>query len=121
MQRKLLGIINVDFDATGQPQIIYSEFVKYLRKKWEHNKAVDQLIVNFKKSYHSRRREVFYNILIFFGMRMKLVRLLKMCLNGISSTVRVVRLLSYMFPIKNGLKQGDASLSLLLIFSRVGC
>jgi len=32
MQRKLVGIISVDFDATGQLLIIYSEFVKYLRK-----------------------------------------------------------------------------------------
>jgi hypothetical protein len=32
MQRKLLGIINVDFDATGQLQIIYSEFVIFWRK-----------------------------------------------------------------------------------------
>ena len=32
MQEELLGIINVDFDATGQLLIIYSAFVKYLRK-----------------------------------------------------------------------------------------
>jgi len=32
MQRKLLGIINVDFDAIGQQLIIYSAFVTYLRK-----------------------------------------------------------------------------------------
>jgi len=31
VQRKLLGIISVDFDATGQLFIIYSAFVKYLR------------------------------------------------------------------------------------------
>jgi len=31
MQRKLLGIINVDFDATDQLLIVYSAFVKYLR------------------------------------------------------------------------------------------
>jgi len=31
MQRKLLGIINVDFDTTGQLPIIYSAFIKYLR------------------------------------------------------------------------------------------
>jgi hypothetical protein len=30
---KLLAIIGVDFDATGQLLIIYSAFVKYLRKK----------------------------------------------------------------------------------------
>jgi len=32
MQRKLLGIINVDFDTTGQLLKIYSAFIKYLRK-----------------------------------------------------------------------------------------
>ena len=31
MQRKLLGHINVDLDATCQLLIIYSAFVKYLR------------------------------------------------------------------------------------------
>jgi hypothetical protein len=31
-QRKLLGIISVDFDVTGQLLITYSEFVKYLKK-----------------------------------------------------------------------------------------
>jgi len=29
---EIIGIINVDFDATGQLMIIYSAFVKYLRK-----------------------------------------------------------------------------------------
>ena len=32
MQEKVLGIISVDFDATGQLLIIYCAFVKYLRK-----------------------------------------------------------------------------------------
>ena len=32
MQKKLLGIINVDFDETGRLLIIYSAFVKYLKK-----------------------------------------------------------------------------------------
>jgi len=32
MQRKLLRIINVDFDAAGQLLILYSAFVKYLRQ-----------------------------------------------------------------------------------------
>jgi len=34
MQRKLLGIITVDFDTKDQLLIIYSAFVKYLRKNW---------------------------------------------------------------------------------------
>jgi len=32
MERKLLGIINVDFNATGQLLIIYCAFGKFLRK-----------------------------------------------------------------------------------------
>jgi len=32
MQRKLLGLISVDFDATGQLLIIYCAFVKYVQK-----------------------------------------------------------------------------------------
>jgi hypothetical protein len=35
----------------------------------------------FKKAYDSVRREVLYNILIELGITMKLVRLIKMCLN----------------------------------------
>jgi len=38
---------------------------------------------------------------------MKLVRLIKMCLNETYSTDRVGQHLSDMFPIKNGFKQGD--------------
>jgi len=89
MRRKLLGIINVDSDATGQLVIIFSAFVKYLRKKWEYNETVHQLFIDFKKAYDSVRMEVLYNILIEFGVPKKLVRLIKMCLTETYSTVRV--------------------------------
>jgi hypothetical protein len=48
-----------------------------LEKKWEYNERVYQLFIGFKKAYDSVRREVLYNILIEFGIPMKLVRLLK--------------------------------------------
>jgi hypothetical protein len=53
------------------------------------------------------RREVLYNILIEFGIPMKLVRLIKMCLNETYSKVCIDKRLSEGFPIQNGLKQGD--------------
>jgi hypothetical protein len=59
------------------------------------------------------RREVLYNILIEFGIPMKLVRLIIMCLNETYSKVRIGKHLPDRFPIQNGSKQGDA-LSLLL-------
>jgi hypothetical protein len=52
-----------------------------------------------------------------FGIPLKLVRLIKMCLNETYSRVRVGKHLSDRFPIKNGLKQGDASLPLLFNFA----
>jgi len=49
-------------------------------KKWEYNVVVHHLFVDFKKAYNSVRREVLYNILTQFGIPMKLLRLIKMCL-----------------------------------------
>jgi hypothetical protein len=48
------------------------------RGKWEYNETVHQLFIDFKKAYDSVRREVLYNILIEFGILLKLVRLIKM-------------------------------------------
>jgi hypothetical protein len=45
-----------------------------------YNKTVCQGFIDFRKAYDSARREVLYNILIQFGVSMKLVRLIKMCL-----------------------------------------
>jgi hypothetical protein len=78
---------------------------------------VHQLFVDFKTAYDSVRREVLYNILIEFGVPMKLVRLVKMCLNETYSRVWVGKHLSDTFPIKNGLKQGDALSPLLFNFA----
>jgi hypothetical protein len=83
---KLLGIFNVGFDL-------------------EYNETVHQLFIDFKKAYDSARREVLYNILIEFGVPMKLVKLIKICLNETYSKVHIGKHLSDNFPIQNGLKQ----------------
>ena len=58
--------------------------------------------------YDSVRKEVLYNILIEFGIPMKLIRLIKMCLNETYNIVQVGKNLSDIFLIRNDLKQGDA-------------
>ena len=111
--RKLLGIIGVDLHATGQLLIIYSAFVKHVRKKGKTIKHCISYFIDFKRAYDSVRREVFYNILIEFDIPMKLIRLIKMCVNEMYGRVWVGKNLSDMFPIKNGLKQGGAVSPLL--------
>jgi hypothetical protein len=68
--------------------------------------AVFELLLNLKTGmYDSFRREVLYNILIEFGVPMKQVRLIKMCLNETYCKVCIGKHLSDNFPIQNGLKQ----------------
>jgi hypothetical protein len=56
-----------------------------LENKWEYNETVHQLYIDFKKAYDSVRSEVLYNILIDFGVPIKLI---KMCLNETYSKAR---------------------------------
>jgi hypothetical protein len=86
-------------------------------KKLWYNETVYQTFISFKESYDLVRREVLYNILMEFGVPMKLVRLIKMCLNETYSKVRIGKHLSDSFPIQNGLKQGDAPSPLLFNFA----
>jgi sorting nexin-29 len=109
---KLLGIINVGSNIIDQLLIRFSAFIRYWRK-WEYNETVYQLFIDFKKAYDSVRREELYNILIESGIPLKLVKLIKMCLNEIYSKVCKGKHLSDSFPIQNGLKQGDALSPLL--------
>jgi hypothetical protein len=92
---KLLGIISVSFDVTDQLLISIIEYVKDLRK----NGSTMRQYVSYSQSLH--------NILIESGVPMKLVRLIKMCLNETYSKVCIGKHLSDDFPIQNGLKQGS--------------
>jgi len=89
-------------------------FITVINKlRWEYKGAVHQLFVDLTKV----RREVLYNILIEFGIPMKLVRLVKMCLTETYSRIWVGKNVSDMFRIRNGFKQGDALLPLFFNFA----
>jgi hypothetical protein len=53
----------------------------------EYNWTVRWLFIDYEKAYDSVRTEEFYGILTEFGICMKLVRLIKMCLNGTYSKI----------------------------------
>jgi hypothetical protein len=69
-----------------------------------------------KKTYDLVRREVLCCVLIDFGIPMKLVRLVKMCLNETyrPSKARVCKRLPVVFPVQNGLKEGGGLSPLFL-------
>ena len=52
---------------------------KILEKKREFIESVHQLFIDFEKAYDSVRKYVLYNIVIEFGIPVKLVRLIRMC------------------------------------------
>jgi hypothetical protein len=58
-----------------------------------------------------------YNHIFEFGIPMKQVSVIKMCLNETYSRVRVGKHLSDVFLIRNGLKQGDALSPLFFNFA----
>jgi hypothetical protein len=63
---KLLGIISVGSDVTDQLLIRSFAFAKYWRRNGNNMRH------DFEKAYDSVRREVLNNILIEFGVPMKL-------------------------------------------------
>jgi hypothetical protein len=62
------------------------------------------------------RSVALYNILVDFGVPVKVVRLIKMCLTETYYRLPVGKNVSDMFPIRNSLKQRDALLPLIFNF-----
>jgi hypothetical protein len=61
--------------------------------------------------------EILYNNVIELRIPVKLVRLIKLCLHATYSRVLAGKLLSELFPIRNGLGQRDALSPLLFNFA----
>jgi hypothetical protein len=93
----------VDFDAVDQLLIRYSVFVRYWRKMevhWDCTSAIYRLqtkpVIQLGGKYYTT---LLVNLV-------KLVRLIKMCLNETYGEVYIDKHLSDAFPIQNGMKQG---------------
>jgi hypothetical protein len=114
---ELLGIISVDFNVTDQQQSRFSAFIRYWRKNGSTMRQCISYSYTSKKAYVSVRREVLYNILIEFGIPMKLDRLIKMCLNKTYCKDHMGKYLFDSFPIQNGLRHRDTLSPLLFNFA----
>ena len=118
---EILWNISADFNTTRQLTTDHifciCHHITYLRKNGNTMKWCISYFCDFKKVYDSLRMDDLYNSLIKFGISMEMVRLIKMCLNETYSRVWVGKYLPDIFPIKNGLKQGDALLPVLFKFA----
>jgi hypothetical protein len=66
----------------GEAEIIatrHSAFIRLWRKNWEYNGTVHHYFTDFKKACDLG--EKYCNILIEFGIPMKIVELIEMCIN----------------------------------------
>jgi hypothetical protein len=105
----------VNFSAIDPVLIRYSACVRY----WRRNGSTVVLYISYlntsRKPNDLVGQEVLYNIFIEFAILLKLIGLIKVCLNETFSTVLVDKLLSDAFHIQNGLKQGNTLLPLLFV------
>ena len=83
--------------------------VRQLFEKYrEYNIDSCHIFVDFAQAYDSIHRDSMWNILRFFSVPEKLVRVLKACYNDTRARVRVGGQLTEEFELNTGLKQGCA-------------
>ena len=113
MQRKLLGIISVHFDTTGKLLIIQSAFIKYLRKNGNTVKhCISYVYSSWKPIIQLGGRSY-----IIFSLSWYPHETGKANKNVWMKPIVESKHLSDVFPIRNGLKQGDALSPLLFNFA----
>lgn len=82
-------------------------------KYWEYNKDLYILFIDFKKAYDSLIRSKVWNRLRQSKISEKLIRLIRMCVEGSKGKVRIERELTDTFDISSGVRQGDGLSPLL--------
>jgi hypothetical protein len=85
--------------------------------RYFYHNTVHQLFVDLKEAYDSVKREVLYNILIEFWVPMKLISLIRICLNETYIKFLTGKHMSGKFLIQKDLKQGDALSPLIFSFA----
>jgi hypothetical protein len=71
---EIIGDHQCGFQSNGSITDHIFCICQVLEKAWKYNEAVRQLCIDFKKTYDSIRKEVFYDILIEFCTSIKMVR-----------------------------------------------
>ena len=78
-----------------------------MEKAWEHNVEINQIFVDFQKTYDNNRRDKLYAIMAHFGIPNKLIRLKKATMENSTYYVKIGTIMTDGFKVGTGLKQGD--------------
>ena len=77
-----------------------------MEKMWEYNKNHLHLFIDFQQAYDSIHRPSLWHILKEFNIPSKLIKMLKICVEGSECTVQVENHRTNTFKVNSGLKQG---------------
>lgn len=78
-----------------------------LSKYWELDKSLYILFIDFSKAYDCILRQELWSSLNKYQIPQKLIKLIKMCVEGSRCKVRVERDYTDSFEVKTGVRQGD--------------
>jgi hypothetical protein len=106
---KSLGTDEIQVELIEAGETLHSEIHKLINSVWNKEELSQQCKESVTIPIYMK---VLYT-LIEFGVPMKLVRLITMCLYETYSKVHMAQHLFDIFPTENGLKQGDTLLSLV--------
>lgn len=79
-----------------------------LEKTMEFNIETHHLFIDFKAAYDSILRQPLYGAMLDFGIPEKLVDLVRMTMDSVTSYIKIQSDESLHFGVENGLRQGDA-------------
>lgn len=79
-----------------------------IEKHYEYNKPLQLLFIDFKQAYDSIKRKLLWKSMEKFGIPLKLVKMVKTCIEESRCKIKFVSNYSEEFETKVGLKQGYA-------------
>lgn len=79
-----------------------------MEKSYEYNQDIFMLFINYKQAYDSIVREELWIVMRDLEVSIKLIRLIRSCLQNSKWKIKVNDYISKEFEVKTGLRQGDA-------------
>jgi endonuclease/exonuclease/phosphatase family metal-dependent hydrolase len=88
-----------------------------MEKFYEHDIDLHFLFIDFQQAFDSVKRAKMYQVLEEFGVPRKIIRLVKMTMDGTRARVKITGRMGESFTFNTGVKQGDSLSAVLFIIT----